>query len=138
MTYNIYSPDGQKILQNQPSQITLNNLQPLHTYSNYKIEDNETGKTITLKPFSTYSKPVQSINISNPVINLSLSGNKSEQITFTTEPNDNTDLTNFTTSNQSVATVNGNGLVTAVGQGTATIAVLVGAKSQPVQVNVGG
>ena len=138
MSYNVYNENGQLVLQNQPSSFTINNLEPLKTYSNYKVEDNQTHKTIVLKPFKTSAKPVQEIHINNPVINLSLSGNKTEQISFTTTPSDNTDTTTFTTNNQSIATVNGNGLVTAVSEGSTTIAVLVGSKSQPVQVNIGG
>lgn len=138
MPYNVYDGNGNKILQDQPSTFTLNNLAPVTTYSNYKVEDTQTGKTVVLKPFKTSAKPATGVTVGQGIVNLSLSNNQTTQITPTVTPQDTTDVVSYTTSNQSIATVNGNGLVTGVGQGTAFITVLAGSQNTNVQINVGG
>lgn len=136
MPYNVYDENGTKILQDQPSTFTINNLTPLKSYSNYKIEDTQTGKTLVMRPFSTSAKPATGVSVQFNNISLDLNNNKTSQINVTPVPADTTDTTNFTTSNSSIATVSGTGLITAVGVGTTDITVLVGAQSTTVTVSV--
>lgn len=136
MPYNVYDENGTKILQDQPSTFTINNLTPLKSYSNYKIEDTQTGKTLVMRPFSTSAKPATGVSVQFNNVSLDLNNNKTSQINVTPVPADTTDTTNFTTSNSSIATVSGTGLITAVGVGTTDIIVLVGAQSTTVTVSV--
>lgn len=136
MPYNVYDENGTKILQDQPSTFTINNLTPLKSYSNYKIEDTQTGKTLVIRPFSTSAKPATGVSVQFNNVSLDLNNNKTSQINVTPVPADTTDTTNFTTSNSSIATVSGTGLITAVGVGTTDITVLVGAQSTTVTVSV--
>lgn len=136
MPYNVYDENGTKILQDQPSTFTINNLTPLKSYSNYKIEDTQTGKTLVMRPFSTSAKPATGVSVQFNNVSLDLNNNKTSQINVTPVPVDTTDTTNFTTSNSSIATVSGTGLITAVGVGTTDITVLVGAQSTTVTVSV--
>lgn len=136
MPYNVYDENGTKILQDQPSTFTINNLTPLKSYSNYKIEDTQTGKTLVMRPFSTSAKPATGVSVQFNNVSLDLNNNKTSQINVTPVPSDTTDTTNFTTSNSSIATVSGTGLITAVGVGTTDITVLVGAQSTTVTVSV--
>ncbi|QHJ79144.1 MAG: hypothetical protein [Caudoviricetes sp.] len=136
MPYNVYDENGTKILQDQPSTFTINNLTPLKSYSNYKIEDTQTGKTLVMRPFSTSAKPATGVSVQFNNVSLDLNNNKTSQINVTPVPADTTDTTNFTTSNSSIATVSGTGLITAVGVGTTDITVLVGAQSTTVTVSV--
>lgn len=136
MPYNVYDENGTKILQDQPSTFTINNLTPLKSYSNYKIEDTQTGKTLIMRPFSTSAKPATGVSVQFNNVSLDLNNNKTSQINVTPVPADTTDTTNFTTSNSSIATVSGTGLITAVGVGTTDITVLVGAQSTTVTVSV--
>ena len=136
MPYNVYDENGTKILQDQPSTFTINNLTPLKSYSNYKIEDTQTGKTLVMRPFSTSAKPATGVSVQFNNVSLDLNNNKTSQINVTPVPADTTDTTNFTSSNSSIATVSGTGLITAVGVGTTDITVLVGAQSTTVTVSV--
>lgn len=136
MPYNVYDENGTKILQDQPSTFTINNLTPLKSYSNYKIEDTQTEKTLVIRPFSTSAKPATGVSVQFNNVSLDLNNNKTSQINVTPVPADTTDTTNFTTSNSSIATVSGTGLITAVGVGTTDITVLVGAQSTIVTVSV--
>lgn len=136
MPYNVYDENGTKILQDQPSTFTINNLTPLKSYSNYKIEDTQTGKTLVMRPFSTSAKPATGVSVQFNNVSLDSNNNKTSQINVTPVPADTTDTTNFTTSNSSIATVSGTGLITAVGVGTTDITVLVGAQSTTVTVSV--
>ena len=136
MPYNVYDENGTKILQDQPSTFTINNLTPLKSYSNYKIEDTQTGKTLVMRPFSTSAKPATGVSVQFNNVSLDLNNNKTSQINVTPVPADTTDTTNFITSNSSIATVSGTGLITAVGVGTTDITVLVGAQSTTVTVSV--
>lgn len=136
MPYNVYDENGTKILQDQPSTFTINNLTPLKSYSNYKIEDTQTGKTLVMRPFSTSAKPATGVSVQFNNVSLDLNNNKTSQINVTPVPADTTDTTNFTTSNSSIVTVSGTGLITAVGVGTTDITVLVGAQSTTVTVSV--
>lgn len=136
MPYNVYDENGTKILQDQPSTFTINNLTPLKSYSNYKIEDTQTGKTLVMRPFSTSAKPATGVSVQFNNVSLDLNNSKTSQINVTPVPADTTDTTNFTTSNSSIATVSGTGLITAVGVGTTDITVLVGAQSTTVTVSV--
>lgn len=136
MPYNVYDENGTKILQDQPSTFTINNLTPLKSYSNYKIEDTQTGKTLIMRPFSTSAKPATGVSVQFNNVSLDLNNNKTSQINVTPVPADTTDTTNFITSNSSIAAVSGTGLITAVGVGTTDITVLVGAQSTTVTVSV--
>lgn len=138
MPYDVYDGNGNKILQDQPSSFTVNNLSPLQTYSNYKIVDTVSGQSLVLKPLHTSSKPATSVSTTQPILNLDVHNNPQMQITVSVEPKDTTDTTTFTTSNSSVATVNGSGLVSAVGNGSTFVTVLAGSQSTAVQINVTG
>lgn len=84
----------------------------------------------------TVSVPLQSIFLNQD--KLTLDKGENSQLTVSALPEDTTDTNpyNWTSDNQSVATVNQNGLVTAVGQGTATITVSRGDKTASCEVVV--
>ena len=70
------------------------------------------------------SSPVLATGVTLNKTTLSLVKGSSETLTATVAPDDTTDTTlTWSTSNENVATVNNNGVVTAVGAGTATITV---------------
>lgn len=138
MPYDVYDGNGNKILQDQPSTFTVTNLSPLKTYSNYKVVDTVTGKSIVLKPLQTSSKPATDVTTSQPILNLDVHNNPQMQISVQVSPQDTTDTTSFTTSDATVATVNGSGLVSAVGNGSTYVTVLVGSQTASVQINVTG
>ncbi|QHJ81974.1 MAG: hypothetical protein [Caudoviricetes sp.] len=138
MPYDVYDGNGNKILQDQPSTFTVTNLSPLKTYSNYKVVDTVTGKSIVLKPLQTSSKPATDVTTSQPILNLDVHNNPQMQISVQVSPQDTTDTTSFTTSDATVATVSGSGLVSAVGNGSTYVTVLVGSQTASVQINVTG
>lgn len=138
MPYDVYDGNGNKILQDQPSTFTVTNLSPLKTYSNYKVVDTVTGKSIVLKPLQTSSKPATDVTTSQPILNLDVHNNPQMQISVQVSPQDTTDTTSFTTSDATVATVSWSGLVSAVGNGSTYVTVLVGSQTASVQINVTG
>ena len=84
----------------------------------------------------TVSVPLQSISLNKD--KLTLDKGETSQLTVSALPEDTTDTNpyNWTSDNQSVATVDQNGLVKAVGQGTATITVSRGDKTASCEVVV--
>lgn len=84
----------------------------------------------------TVSVPLQSISLNKD--KLTLAKGENSQLTVSALPEDTTDTNpyNWTSDNQSVATVDQNGLVKAVGQGTATITVSRGDKTASCEVVV--
>lgn len=138
MPYDVYDGNGNKILQDQPSTFTVTNLSPLKTYSNYKVVDTVTGQSLLLKPLQTSSKPATGVTTSQPILNLDVHNNPQMQISVQVSPQDTTDTTSFTSSDATVATVSGSGLVSAVGNGSTYVTVLVGSQTASVQINVTG
>lgn len=136
MAFNVYNANGQMVLQNQPSSFTISNLEPNKTYTNYKVEDTNTGKTITLKPFMTSTKPATSVSADVSEMNLSLSSNNQGTINITYAPEDTTDTVKFTSGDLNIATVSDEGVITAKNVGNTYITVLLGAQSTSVKVNV--
>ena len=136
MPYDVYDGNGTKILQDQPSAFTVNNLAPLKTYSNYKVVDTVSGKTLILKPLQTSSKPAEEVSTTQTILDLDLKSNPSMQINVVVSPTDTTDGTNFSVTDKSIATVSGNGLVTAVGVGSTNVTVMTGSQVATVQINV--
>lgn len=84
----------------------------------------------------TVSVPLQSISLNKD--KLTLAKGENSQLTVSALPEDTTDTNpyNWTSDNQSVATVDQNGLVKAVGQGTATITVSRGDKTASCEIVV--
>ena len=88
----------------------------------------------------TYTLTVKEISVTKITLNkntLSLSKGMAETLTATVEPDDATDKTiTWSSSDESVATVDENGKVTAVGAGTATITAKAGSKTATCVVTV--
>lgn len=137
MSFNVYDENNNLRLQDQQNSFTINNLEPLHTYSNWKIVTSE-GKTMILKPFSTTTQPATSVDVQYKVVNLDTNSNQTTQITPTVLPADTTDSVNYTSPDSEVATVSPSGLVTAVGKGSCDITVLAGSANTYVHIIVNG
>ena len=87
------------------------------------------------KNIAASGKEVTNIKLDTTKINLALGQTK--KLTATIEPSDATDkLMKFTSSNEKVATVRQDGLITAVGKGDCTITITCGNISKTVKVSV--
>ena len=89
-----------------------------------KINCPETTASLTVKPI-----PAESITLDKTSIELSTTAGGTEQLTATVLPVDTTDKTVWSSSNEEVATVDENGVVTPKAQGTATITATCGSVS---------
>lgn len=93
-------------------------------------------KNITLKAvWQQKTIDVSSVSISNDSLNLKI--NEQKRLTATVNPDNATNKnTKWTSNNTNVATVDENGTVTAVGEGTATITVTAGDKTATCTITV--
>ena len=86
------------------------------SYNNIAIEYANSGSTVKITP-----KPIPSTGITLNKTKLSLEKGKSETLTATVTPENSTDTITWESSDKTKATVDNNGKVTAVAEGTATI-----------------
>lgn len=84
----------------------------------------------------SFEVQVSSVSISPS--SLSLTGITTSQLTATIKPSDAMATVYWSSSNEDVATVDANGLVTTVGNGSATITAVAGAKSATCAIEVSG
>jgi uncharacterized protein YjdB len=94
------------------------------------------GQELTAECTVTVSVPAESISLDQMALTLEKGG--TQQLTATVTPDDCTDKVEWSSSNESVATVDVNGLVTAVGGGSTTITAKAGEQTAtcPVTVSV--
>lgn len=86
------------------------------SYNNIDIEYSNPGSTVAITP-----KPISSTGITLNKTKLSLEKGKSETLTTTVTPENSTDTITWESSDKTKATVDNNGKVIAVAEGTATI-----------------
>lgn len=136
MAYNVYK-ENELIAENiEKQEYTVEGLDPDTEYSfsvSEVIGDKESEKaTVNVK-----TKPIKvdSVTVSPKSNNLEVG--KTRQLNVTIEPSNATNQdTSYTSSDDGIATVNNDGLVTAIGEGEATITVMADGKSDTATVNV--
>src|SRR5690625_1813845 len=96
--------------------------------------DNESDR-VDIPAFKTLPIEVESVTVTPKTNNLETGSTR--QLNVTIEPSNatNQDVT-YSSDNEDIATVNSNGLVTAVSEGTATITVTVDDKTDTATINV--
>lgn len=94
----------------------------------------ETGSVAEVVSLEATLRPATNVSLNNTSLNLVVSNQSTLKATIT--PIYSTDTVSWSTSNGNVATVDQNGKVTAVGDGSATIIVTVGAVFATCSVNV--
>jgi len=96
------------------------------------------GRTASATVTVTYARPVTSITLDRNAVTVNV-GNTTDMIATVSPSNANNRTVTWTTSNENVATVNTNGRITGVSQGTATItATASSGLTANVTVTVGG
>lgn len=86
------------------------------SYNNIDIEYSNPGSTVAITP-----KPISSTGITLNKTKLSLEKGKSETLTATVTPENSTDTITWESSDKTKSTVDNNGKVTAIAEGTTTI-----------------
>lgn len=136
MAYNVYK-ENELIAENiEEKEYTVEGLDPDTEYSfsvSEVIGDKESEKAIV----NVKTKPIKvdSVTVSPKSNNLEVG--KTRQLNVTIEPSNATNQdTSYTSSDDGIATVNNDGLVTAIGEGEATIIVMADGKSDTATVNV--
>ena len=92
--------------------------------------------TLTVLPASTVTKPATGVTINDSDLTMNIGDE--HQVDFTVQPSDTTDTPVWTSSDNSVATVDQNGKITAVGEGDAVITVTINGHSDTINVTVNG
>ncbi len=136
MGYNVYQGNDLIIENIEEKEYTVEGLEPDTEYSfsvSEIIGDKESEKaTVTVK-----TKPieVESVAVSPKTNNLEVGATR--QLNVTIEPSNatNQDVA-YTSSDEAIATIDANGLVTAVAEGTTTITVTVDGNTDTATVNV--
>ena len=97
-------------------------------YTQHAIKGESVTETLTITP------TVESISLNQEAINMVVGDE--ENLTATVEPEGAADKVEWTSSDEDVVTVDENGKITAVGEGTATITVTAGGKTATCTVTV--
>ena len=84
----------------------------------------------------TVTSPLQSISLSETEVTLNIGENKTLEVTYNPEDTTDSKDVEWSSSNINVATVDGNGKITAVGSGTAVVTATVGSKTATCTVTV--
>lgn len=136
MAYNMYQDDKLIAEKVENKEHTVTGLKPNTEYSfsvSEIIGENESEKSGPVVIKTKYSN-VESVTVSPKTNNLEVGANRN--LTATVEPSTAKQDVTWSSSDESVASVDANGTVTAIGAGTATITVTAEGVSDAATVNV--
>ena len=136
--YKIYK--GDSVVVEGESPLTITGIDPntdveAGTYQAVRVDGQKESERVDIPAFKTLPIDVESVSVSPKNNNLEIGDTR--QLNVTIEPSNatNQDVA-FTSDNEAIATVDANGLVTAIAEGTATITVTVDGKTDTATVNV--
>lgn len=135
-TYNIYR-DGEKIASGiEDNEYTDTDLTPNTVYEYRVSAENSVGESELSDPVTvtTDYSDVESVTISPKTNNLEVDGTR--QLNADVEPSTAKQDVTYESSEEGVATVDSNGLVTAIAEGEATITATAEGKTDTATVNV--
>lgn len=136
--FKIYK--GESVVVEGESPLTITGLDPDTNvaegeYQAVRVEGDKESERVDIPTFMTLPIDVESVTVSPKSNNLEVG--KTRQLNVEIEPSNatNQDVV-YTSDNEAIATVDANGLVTAIAEGTATITVTVDGKTDTATVNV--
>lgn len=136
--YKIYK--GDSVVVEGESPLTITGIDPntdveAGTYQAVRVDGQKESERVDIPAFKTLPIDVESVSVSPKNNNLEIGDTR--QLNVTIEPSNatNQDVA-FTSDNEAIATVDANGLVTAIAEGTTTITVTVDGKTDTATVNV--
>ena len=136
--FKIYK--GDEVVVEGESPLAITGLKPnteikKGTYQAVRVEDDKESERVDIPAFKTLPIGVENISIAPKTNNLEVGATR--QLNITIEPSNatNQDVT-YTSNDESIASVDNNGLITAVAEGEATITAEVDGKSDTATVNV--
>ncbi len=138
MSFKIYKDD--EVITEGESPLTITGLDPNTEiaegeYQAVRVEGDKESERVDIPTFMTLPIDVESVTVSPKSNNLEVG--KTRQLNVEIEPSNatNQDVA-YASDNEAIATVDANGLVTAIAEGTATITVTVDGKTDTATVNV--
>lgn len=136
--FRIY--EGESVVVEGESPLTITGLDPntavaKGTYQAVRVDGDRESERVDIPGFKTLPIKVESVTIAPKTNNLEVDATR--QLNVTIEPSNatNQDVA-YTSDNEAIATVDANGLVTAIAEGTAIITVTVDGKNDTATVNV--
>src|SRR5699024_1560739 len=136
--FRIY--EGESVVVEGESPLTITGLDPntavaKGTYQAVRVDGDRESERVDIPGFKTLPIKVESVTIAPKTNNLEVDATR--QLNVTVEPSNatNQDVA-YTSDNEAIATVDANGLVTAIAEGTAIITVTVDGKNDTATVNV--
>ncbi len=136
--FKIYK--GESVVVEGESPLTITGIDPNTEitegeYQAVRVEGDRESERVDIPTFKTLPIEVESVTVSPKSNNLEVG--KTRQLNVEIEPSNatNQDVV-YTSDNEAIATVDANGLVTAIAEGTATITVTVDGKTDTATVNV--
>lgn len=136
MSYNVYQGDNLIAENIEEKEYTVEGLTPNTDYS-FSVSQVIGNKESEKATVSVKTKPVSVVSVTVAPKTNNLEVDDTRQLNVTIEPSNatNQDVT-YSSSDDGIATVNNDGLVTAIAEGEATITVTVDGKSDTATVNV--
>jgi len=136
--FRIY--EGETVIVEGESPLSITGLAPntdvtAGTYQAVRMDGEKESDRVDIPAFKTLPIDVESVTIAPKTNNLEVDDTR--QLNVTIEPSNATNQdASYTSSDDAIATVNNDGLVTAIAEGEATITVTVDGKTDTATVNV--
>lgn len=136
--FRIY--EGESVVVEGESPLTITGLDPNEdvakgAYQAVRIDGDKESERVDIPAFKTLPIKVESVTIAPKTNNLDVDATR--QLNVTIEPSNatNQDVA-YTSDDEAIATVDANGLVTAIAEGTATITATIDGKTDTATINV--